>query len=383
MKKLPGKLLGKLFLSLLLGVSLFFDFNTAAQTLDLRRYTGIVIQGITKVTYSLQATTNLALTNSWVTLTNVVLPTNQWLFIDYDSPQFPARHYRAVLLPPSNTVFVAGGSFQMGDTFNEGSTGEVPVHAVQIDPLFVDPHPVSGSLWNSVYEWAINNGYSFSGSGYAKATNHPATTFNWYDAVKWCNARSESEGKIPAYYTSPAQTTVYRAGEAALLNSHVKFNAGYRLPTEAEWEKIARGGVSGRRFSWSDADTITHGRANYESVDFLAYDISPTRGYHPIFSATGPTYTSPVGYFAANGHGVYDTTGNVWQFCWDWYDTAYYAVSPAANPRGPLGGTDRVVRGGSYFDRANVARVAARAGVSPTTSYPSIGLRCVLPPGGL
>jgi formylglycine-generating enzyme required for sulfatase activity len=75
---------------------------------------------------------------------------------------------------------------------------------------------------------------------------------DWYDCVKWCNARSELEGRIPAYYTDAMQTTVYRTGRWDVDNSSVNWNAGYRLPTEAEWEKTARGGASGQRFPWGN-----------------------------------------------------------------------------------------------------------------------------------
>jgi formylglycine-generating enzyme required for sulfatase activity len=139
-----------------------------------------------------------------------------------------------------------------------------------------------------VTNWAAANGYDISaGDGSGKAEDHPVQSVTWYEAVKWANARSEREGRTPCYYTSATQAPVYWRGIVDVPTSGVKWTGcGYRLPKEAEWEKAARGGVSGRRFHWRDTDTIQHVRANYKSNAGYSYDTSPTRGFHPTF-ATG------------------------------------------------------------------------------------------------
>jgi len=200
----------------------------------------------------------------------------------------------------------------------------------------------------------------------------------WYDMVKWCNARSEREYRTPAYYTEAAKTNVCRTGTNDLLNDWVKWTTGYRLPTEAEWEKAARGALSGKRFPWGD--TISHSQANYYSTTNDAYDISPTRGHHPTYATGGTPYTAPVGSFAPNGYGVYDVTGNVWELCWDWYSNTYYSSSPAFDPRGPVPGSERVRRGGGWGNNSEAynCRVAARISYGASALIARVGFRSVL-----
>jgi formylglycine-generating enzyme len=282
---------------------------------------------------------------------------------------------------PSGMVLISAGNFQMGDHFSEGSTAERPVHTVYVSAFFMDRYEVTKALWDQVYTWAVGNGYSFDNAGSGKAANHPVHTINWYDMVKWCNARSEMEGRTPAYYTSSSRTSanIYRTGRVDVQNDWVRWDAGYRLPTEAEWEKAARGGQSGRRFPWGD--TIQHSRANYYSSSSYSYDTSPTRGYHPTYNTGGMPYTSPVGSFAANGYGLYDMAGNVWEWTWDWLNSSEYNRGSVSDPRGPATGSDRVVRGGSWNDGAPYCRVARRFDSYPAYANGSVGFRVVLHPG--
>ncbi len=282
---------------------------------------------------------------------------------------------------PSGMVLIPAGSFSMGDGFTEASTNELPVHTVYVSAFYMDKTEVTKAKWDEVYAWAVANGYSFYNAGSGKASGHPVQKVSWYDCVKWCNARSEKEGRTPAYYTSPAKTTVYRTEQAGVENDWVRWDAGYRLPTEAEWEKAARGGLSGRRFPWGD--TIQHAKANYYSSTSYAYDTSPTRGYHPTY-ATGETpYTTPADAFAPNGYGLYGMAGNVWEWCWDRYGSAYYGTSPESDPRGPVSGSFRVLRGGSWCGGAICCRSAYRYNDSPDYAYfyIGVGFRAVLPPG--
>ncbi len=286
---------------------------------------------------------------------------------------------------PSGMALIPAGSFTMGNCMdpNEGSDDELPLHTVYISAFYMDKNDVTWALWQQVYNWAIIHGYTFDNAGSGKAANHPVQTVNWYDCVKWCNARSEMEGRTPAYYTSAAQTTVYRTSQVDLQNDWVKWNSGYRLPTEAEWEKAARGGLSGQRFPWGN--TISWSQANYYTYPLLAggyaYDVNPTGGFDPTFNGGGYPFTSPVGDFAPNGYGLYDMAGNVWQWCWDWYGP--YSSGSQTDPHGPIpiSGPYRVIRGGSWNLEAFVCRTAFCFVNYPTNGDCFIGFRSVLPPG--
>ena len=301
--------------------------------------------------------------------------------------QRPGRpNDQVVPTAPTGMALIPAGSITMGNGMgaSEGSTDELPTHTVYVSGFYLDKYEVTKALWDSVYVWGVAHGYSFDNAGSGKAANHPVQTVNWWDVVKWCNARSEKEGRVPAYYTSASLTTVYRTGQVYVQNGWVRWNAGYRLPTEAEWEKAACGGASGHRFPWSNVDTITHSQANYYSYwsggkPYYSYDLSPTNGYHPSYDNDPTPYTSPVGSFTPNGYGLYDMAGNVWEWCWDWYGS--YSSGSQTDPRGPSSGSGRVDRGGSWNIFANGCRVAVRNSYWPVHGNIGIGFRSALPSG--
>jgi formylglycine-generating enzyme required for sulfatase activity len=286
------------------------------------------------------------------------------------------EQYETVMSPPTPAymALIPSGSFTMGDALDVAGDA----HTVNVSTFYMAQNLVTKAQWDTVRTWGTSNGYSDLAAGAGKASNHPVQSISWFQMVKWCNARSQKEGLTPVYYTNDAQTTVYKTGDVNVTNAQVKWTAnGYRLPTEAEWEKAARGGLSGMRFPWGDE--INQLRANYIASYNYSYDsgLFNKRGevyaYHPTYATGSTPYTSPVGSFAANGYGLNDMAGNVWQWCWDWYGT--YDTGTPTDPRGVSSGTYRVFRGGSWGINADYCRVAVRNGSGPSDTNGGIGFR--------
>ena len=276
---------------------------------------------------------------------------------------------------PAGMALIPAGSFQIGDSLGDSYGSETPVHAVNVSAFYMEKNLVTKAQWDGVTSWAATNGYTFDSNiqgegphGQGKAADHPVQTVNWWDCVKWCNARSEKERLVPCYTVGGS---TYKTGQA---NPVCNFSAsGYRLPTEAEWEKAARGGLSGHRFPWGD--TISWSQANYYTYGYWPiYDLNSGITYNPKYCDGVYPYTSPVGSFAANGYGLYDMAGNMSEWCWDWYGS--YESGSASDPTGLVSGSSRVIRGGSWCFTPDGCRVTSRGSYYPVSSYNFIGFRC-------
>ncbi len=232
---------------------------------------------------------------------------------------------------PDNMVFVQGG------TLPDIGNGEITV-----DSFYIGKYEVTWGEWKAVRAQASARGYDIGDRGDGSADDHPVHSVSWYDAVKWCNLRSEIEGRTPAYTVGES---IYKTGEYDDVEVNGSAN-GYRLPTDAEWEFAARGGTQSQGYAYSGSNDVN---------EVAWYEDNSEGSSHP------------VGKKAANELGIHDMSGNVWEWCFDWHPSYV--------------GSDRVLRGGSWYDLAGYCRVADRDYDYPDYTDVDIGFRAVLPPG--
>jgi formylglycine-generating enzyme required for sulfatase activity len=321
----------------------------------------------TLTNYLLQTTTNLASVD-WVSTNETAFLTG--FVVSNTTP--PSTFQLVAATPPVGMALIPAGWFTMGNSINDSDITDANPTNIYLSAFYMDVNLVTSNQWRTVHTYAIANGYGFDHPGLGKSGNHPVHTVSWYDCVKWCNARSQNAGLTPVYYTDAGLTVVFKSGTAT---PYVNWAAnGYRLPTEAEWEKAARGGLNGQRFPWGNR--IDENQANYVGA-IHTYDLGPT-GYNPIGVAGGiQPYTTPVGSFDMNGYGLYDMAGNVYQWCWDWYGTPYGQPSQI-NPTGPSSGSARTARGGYWGFTSSLLRCFCRSADSAfDMGYAAAGFRCV------
>jgi formylglycine-generating enzyme required for sulfatase activity len=262
---------------------------------------------------------------------------------------------------PEGMVIVPAGKFQMGtdpgeipslvqwakDThfYDNAEAGwfenETPRHIVHLDAFYMDAYEVTNAQYKSFLE---------ANPQWRKDRVDPQYCESFYLSSWDGNDYPRREGD------RPVESVSWHAADA-----YCRWT-GKRLPTEAEWEKAARGGLTGKKYPWGDSfhrDAANSGGLAFGKMDMDRWEC-----------------TAPVGSFSPNGYGLYDMAGNVAEWCSDWYDEGYYAVSPQQNPAGPGSGLHRVVRGGGWTGGVVDLRAAHRSGHKPTSTFSDIGFRC-------
>ncbi|HMT03047.1 MAG TPA: formylglycine-generating enzyme family protein [Burkholderiales bacterium] len=217
-------------------------------------------------------------------------------------------------------VEVTGGSFQMG---KEKGPKAAPQHSVYLSAFSIAKYPVTQAQWVAVMG---------DNPSYFKGENLPMDSVNWEDIQEF----------LTKLNTLLQRTTTM-----------------YRLPTEAEWEYAAKGGQKSKGFLYAGSNDV-------DDVAWYKYKLN------------GYISTHPVGTKAANELGLYDMSGNVWEWCNDWYDENYYSNSPTNNPTGPTTGTFRILRGGSWYDVAEHSQITSRNYLNPAHRFVGMGFRIVL-----
>jgi sulfatase modifying factor 1 len=228
----------------------------------------------------------------------------------------------AYAAPDIEMVPVKGGCYRMGDTFGDGGKNEKPVHRVCVDDFYIGKYLVTQAQWQAVMG---SNPSHFKECG----PNCPVEQVSWEDVQNFIRRLSEQTGK------------------------------NYRLPYEAEWEYAARSG--GKHEQWAGTSALAE------------------LGDYAWFEDNSSEKTQPVGTRRPNGLGLYDMSGNVWEWCKDRYAADYYKKSPSKNPRGASSGSSRVMRGGSWCLSEGLIRAASRNYRDPSRRLNCIGFRLALP----
>lgn len=273
-----------------------------------------------------------------------------------------------------NMVFIKEGEFIMGDVNGLGTENEKPLHKVRLKSFYLNRHEVIVKEFSQFVEETkyitdaekVDSSLAFFKGKWGK---HKGV--NWrYDATG--TLRAAKECNHPVVHVS------WNDANAFCLWLSKKTDKKFRLPTEAEWEFAARNRGVEIVYSWGNGEPKGKNGSNVADESLLkqASDVKGWSNYNDGFA-----YTAPVGCFNPNGLGLFDMTGNVWEWCSDWFDPNYYSTSPKENPYGPSTGTVKSFRGGCWFSDQDYARITFHNfGNFPDQSYGDFGFRVAMNP---
>ncbi|MGA1825370.1 MAG: formylglycine-generating enzyme family protein [bacterium] len=243
-------------------------------------------------------------------------------------------------------LYIEGGEFIMGDQGSQGGFDEKPAHAATISPFYLSETTITVAQWRQFYEdsdtaWDLWD----SVKKYSPDKESPIIFISYNDAIEFCAWLSEKEGR------------------------------NYRLPTEAEWEFAARGGSTGKEYPWGD--TPPDGtQCNFADMDEYEKDKDLWAAEATV--SDGYAYCAKVHAYTPNGYGLYQMSGNVLQWCQDWYFSHYYHEAPSDNPKGPESGNEKVLRGGAWCFPPVMVRVSDRYNLNPSIRKEFIGFRIAI-----
>lgn len=294
----------------------------------------------------IQYTSAFGDTNQWLPLVNATLLSASSQVVD-PTPLGSSRYYRTISLVPSNMVWVSAGSYTMGSPTNEvqRNTNELQHLVTLTKGFYIGKYLVTQGSYRSLMN--TNPSYFNTNNSFTLDLTRPVEQVTWFDASNYCFQLTQQERNGGRIFT----------------------NWAYRLPTESEWEYACRAGTTN---AFCYGNDLHSGMANFDGeYEYIS-------GTGTVFNASGIVLnrTSSVGSYQPNNWGLFDTVGNVWEWCQDWFTN--YPAGPVTDPLGPLSGTARVFRGGALNATGRSCRSAFRNSYNPSSGFNTVGFRVVL-----